>query len=100
LAFLHPQFAQSVAVRVLANHLINAVLENLDSPLFLTSANLSGAPDPQTLREVEQEILSGVDCLAFPGLEISGKPSALVDLRRDPPRVLRTSRTLESLFHD
>jgi L-threonylcarbamoyladenylate synthase len=53
-----------------------------------TSANRHGEADPRRLDEVPEEILRGVAAVVDGG-ELPGKPSTVVDLTGDEPRVLR-----------
>jgi L-threonylcarbamoyladenylate synthase len=100
LSQLHSAYSDGVALRWLPGSPVSTLLEALDEPLFLTSANLAGAPDPTSLSEITPSIRKGVDCVCFPETEVEGKPSALVDLRVIPPSVSRSELTLEQLLHD
>lgn len=53
-----------------------------------TSANLHGGPDPRTVAEIPQEILSGVAEVVDAG-ELPGVPSTVVDFTGERPVVLR-----------
>jgi L-threonylcarbamoyladenylate synthase len=61
--------------------LIEGPLAGAMTPILQTSANLSGAPPPQSFGEVEEEILAGAD-LAIDGGELIGAPSTVVDVSR------------------
>ena len=100
LEHLHPAYREGLAVRWVNLTPLNELLKALGEPLLLTSANYSGQRDPGTLQEIAVDILLGVDCICFPGVEVTGKASALVDLRVTPPAVTRTEQTLEQLLHD
>jgi tRNA A37 threonylcarbamoyladenosine synthetase subunit TsaC/SUA5/YrdC len=96
---LHPAYSDGVALRWLPVSPVSELLNTLDEPLFLTSANIAGAPDPTCLSEISPSIVEGVDCICFPETEIKGKPSAIVDLRVTPPSVTRSESALEQLLH-
>jgi L-threonylcarbamoyladenylate synthase len=57
-----------------------AALGVLDGPVMQSSANLAGGPDPRSLADVPQEILSAAD-LVLDGGELPGTPSTILDLR-------------------
>ena len=53
-----------------------------------TSANLPGGPEPRRLDDVPPELRAGV-AAALDGGELPGRPSTVIDLTGDEPRVLR-----------
>jgi L-threonylcarbamoyladenylate synthase len=59
--------------------LIGGPLAGTMSPVFQTSANLSGEPPPARFEDVPDSILDGVD-LAIDGGELPGLPSTVVDI--------------------
>lgn len=59
--------------------LIGGPLGGTMSPVFQTSANLSGEPASARFEDVPDSILDGVD-LAIDGGELSGLPSTVVDI--------------------
>ena len=59
--------------------LIGGPLAGTMSPVFQTSANLSGEPAPTRFEDVPDSILDGVD-LAIDGGELPGLPSTVVDV--------------------
>ncbi len=59
--------------------LIGGPLAGTMSPVFQTSANLSGEPAPARFEDVPAEIREGVD-LAIDGGELPGLPSTVVDI--------------------
>ena len=59
--------------------LIGGPLAGLMTPVFQTSANLSGDAPPAALGDVSGPVLDGVD-LAIDGGELTGLPSTVVDL--------------------
>jgi L-threonylcarbamoyladenylate synthase len=59
--------------------LIGGPLAGTMSPVFQTSANLSGEPAPARFEDVPDSILDGVD-LAIDGGELPGLPSTVVDV--------------------
>jgi L-threonylcarbamoyladenylate synthase len=59
--------------------LIGGPLAGTMSPVFQTSANLSGEPAPARFEDLPQSILDGAD-LAIDGGELPGLPSTVVDI--------------------
>jgi L-threonylcarbamoyladenylate synthase len=59
--------------------LIGGLLAGTMSPVFQTSANLSGEPAPARFEDLPQSILDGAD-LAIDGGELPGLPSTVVDV--------------------
>lgn len=70
----------SLAVRVLPPPL-DAIYRQLPSPLALTSANLSGQPDPCSLEDVAPEVLAACAFAVDAGRCSAALPSTIVDLR-------------------
>ncbi len=59
--------------------LIGGPLAGTMSPVFQTSANLSGEPAPARFEDVPESIVEGVD-LAIDGGELPGLPSTVIDI--------------------
>jgi L-threonylcarbamoyladenylate synthase len=66
---------ERLGVRLLADHPLAGTM----TPVFQTSANLSGEPAPSRFEDIPPEILAGVD-LAIDGGELTGQPSTVVDV--------------------
>jgi L-threonylcarbamoyladenylate synthase len=65
-----------------------------------TSANLAGQPDPVTLEEVPDAILSQVSVAVDAGSAPAGKPSTVVDLTGPEPVILREGALSERDVHE
>jgi L-threonylcarbamoyladenylate synthase len=65
-----------------------------------TSANLAGQPDPVTLHQVPDAILSGVSVAVDAGPAPAGKPSTVVDLTGPAPVILREGALSERDVHE
>ncbi len=65
------------------------LLEFLGSALTGTSANISGGPSPQTAEETASVIGGMVDLILDGGKTAGGRPSTVVDVSQDPPRLIR-----------
>jgi L-threonylcarbamoyladenylate synthase len=83
LVIANPQRRYPLACRQdperLGIRLIGGPLAGTMSPVFQTSANLSGEPAPACFEDVPGSILDGVD-LAIDGGELPGLPSTVVDI--------------------
>lgn len=58
--------------------LIESPLTGMATPLFQTSANLSGEPAPSRFEDIRAEIIAGAD-LAIDGGDLTGQASTVVD---------------------
>jgi tRNA threonylcarbamoyl adenosine modification protein (Sua5/YciO/YrdC/YwlC family) len=65
-----------------------------------TSANLAGQPDPVTLQEVPDAILSRVSVAVDAGPAPAGTPSTVVDLTGPEPVILREGALSERDVHE
>jgi L-threonylcarbamoyladenylate synthase len=72
--------AESIGVRVAPPELAE-LYRHLPLPLALTSANLAGSPEPSSLAEVDERILSCCRFVIDAGPCRYGRPSTVVDLR-------------------
>ena len=59
--------------------LIESPLTGVATPLFQTSANLTGEPPPARFADVPEALLAGVD-VAIDGGDLTGLPSTVVDV--------------------
>ena len=51
----------SVAMRICQTEFCQNLLSDFDKPIVSTSANISGTPTPQNFKDIQDEILKGVD---------------------------------------
>jgi L-threonylcarbamoyladenylate synthase len=79
----------TVAVRIPAHPVPEALVEGLGAPVVGTSANLSGRPSPLTAGEVHSQLGSKVDFIIDGGRCPGGKESTVVDVTGETPVVLR-----------
>jgi len=79
----------TVSVRVPGHPLALALVRAAGIPITAPSANLTGAEPPTTAREVFAGLAGRVDLILDGGPTAGGRPSTIVDLTTDPPRVLR-----------
>ena len=63
----------TLGVRITQHDFCQALLRKFGKPIVSTSANISGEPAAKRLKDVTEEILSGVDYVVHPRFE--GKPT-------------------------
>ena len=78
-----------VAIRVPADDLSMAILRETSMNLVSTSANLSGERNPLSLSQVSESITEGVQAVINGGMLPERKPSRVIDLTGDEPKILR-----------
>jgi L-threonylcarbamoyladenylate synthase len=69
-----PDDPERLGVRLIEGPLAGAM-----TPIFQTSANLSGEPAPRSFGEIDERVLSAAD-LAIDGGELIGAPSTVIDV--------------------
>jgi L-threonylcarbamoyladenylate synthase len=79
----------TIGLRVPGSRLTLGLLRSLGGALTGTSANLSGRPSIRTAQEAADALGSLVDLVLDGGATAGGKPSTVVDVSTDIPRVLR-----------
>ena len=78
-----------VAVRVPDHPVPRELARLLGRPITGTSANISGAADPQSVAELRTQVGDRVDFLVSCGPVPAGTASTIVDLSHDEPRLIR-----------
>lgn len=78
----------SLGIRVPAAQIARSLIEQAGAPLLGTSANRSGAAAALTAAEAWESIGRDVDYV-LDGGPARGKPSTVVDISNNPPRILR-----------
>lgn len=79
----------TVAVRVPDLPLVRDIIRGAGGVLAVTSANLSGQPNPITAQEVEEQLGDEIDLILDGGPCRAGVPSSILDCTVSPPRLLR-----------
>jgi L-threonylcarbamoyladenylate synthase len=79
----------TIGLRVPDSALDHGLLRYLDSALTGTSANISGGPSPRTAREALESVGGRVDLVLDGGETAGGRPSTVVDVSSDEPKVIR-----------
>jgi L-threonylcarbamoyladenylate synthase len=81
--------APTVAVRIPNHEVPLALVRQLGNPIIGTSANRTGASDPVTAMEVDEQIGPWLDYIIDVGETPRGEPSTIVDMTGQEPRILR-----------
>lgn len=86
----------SAAVRVPDHALLRALLREL-GPLTATSANRSGEAAPTSLEGFSKHVRQGLTLALDGGSTPGGRPSTLLDVMAEPPKLLREGAFLPPL---
>ena len=78
----------TIAVRVSDNEFVNSVLEEIQKPIFLTSANLSGEEVCKDSNEAKQVFGQKIK-VYVDGKPFGGVASTIVDLTKEKPILIR-----------
>lgn len=81
--------SKTIAVRIPDCAICLSLLKTCDFPIVSTSANRSGEPDATTAEELISTFHNDLDLIIDGGRTPSKAPSTVVDLTRNPPRILR-----------
>ncbi len=79
----------TIGLRVPGSELTRTLLRRAGNALTGTSANRSGSPSPRTLDEVMRELGDRVDLVLDGGVSAADRPSTVVDVTAEPPRIIR-----------
>lgn len=79
----------TIALRMPANDLAQALIERLGVPLATTSANISGQKPPRTFGDVDPRVLDRVSVALCDATEKSGIASSVIDCTADHPTMVR-----------
>jgi len=80
---------ETLGLRMPDNNIALALLEEADLPVALTSANLSGNPDPLTAEDASRDLDGKVEMILDGGSTKIGVASTVFSLAAQPPRILR-----------
>ena len=91
-----------IGIRVPLHNVTTTILRELNVPIYLPSANISGEREAMTAEDVENVFGSSVDLIVDGGRSVFGKPSTIVDLTYHPFKILRegviSARDLMEVF--
>ena len=82
----------TIGVRIPDSPIAKVLLKEVEVPLTATSANIAGGPEPTSAQLVEETIGDRIDLIVDGGPCQDPRPSTLVDVSDDIPRILREGR--------
>ena len=75
---------KSLGIRIVKEPFCFKLMEKMRKPLVSTSANISGQPTPIAFKDINPEIIKGVDYIVnLDRDKIGGKPSTIIKLTND-----------------
>jgi L-threonylcarbamoyladenylate synthase len=75
---------KSLGIRIVKEPFCFKLMEKMKKPLVSTSANISGQPTPIAFKDINPEIIKGVDYVVnLHHDKIAGKPSTIIKLTSD-----------------
>ncbi|HXG00866.1 MAG TPA: L-threonylcarbamoyladenylate synthase [Bacteroidota bacterium] len=83
------QSTGTIGVRIPSHRFCLDLAERCGCPITSTSANISGEPVHRTIEEIRQALNEGIDLFVDAGTLPESKPSTVVSVVHDPPRLLR-----------
>ncbi len=83
------QSTGTVGVRIPSSTFCLKLVERCDCPLTSTSANISGEPVHRTIEQIQAALHEGVNLYIDAGTLPESKPSTVVSVVHDPPKLLR-----------
>ncbi len=89
-----------IGIRLTSHPIARELAKKLGGPLTATSANLSGAPECSSAKEVLVQIEGRIDGVVDGGQTPGGKGSTVVDATVSPVRVLREGVIATALIQD
>ena len=82
----------TIGIRMPDSPISRALLQEVNVPVTATSANRSGGPEPTSARIVAESIGDRVDLIVDGGPCRDSRPSTLIDVSGEKPKVLREGR--------
>jgi L-threonylcarbamoyladenylate synthase len=79
----------TIGIRVPSSKLCLRLLEMCECPITSTSANLSGETPLASIEEMKKVLTPGIDLYLDAGVLPASKPSTVVDITGEHPRILR-----------
>jgi L-threonylcarbamoyladenylate synthase len=90
----------TVACRHSGLNVINIILKRINSSITSTSANISGRKNASNISKIDKKILDSVDFIIDAGNTNGGLPSTIIDVSREPFKILRKGAIDSSLLVD
>ncbi len=82
-------YDKKIGVRVSSNAILQGIIREINTPLCLPSANISGEREATTADEVVKIFGNSVDLVIDGGVSYFSKPSTIIDVTYHPFKILR-----------
>jgi L-threonylcarbamoyladenylate synthase len=79
----------TIGLRLPDDETVRSFIRSCNGALTATSANLAGEPPARTAQEVSQAFPTGLDLIVDGGASSGDKPSTVLDISGEHPRLLR-----------
>lgn len=80
---------EKVGIRVPSHVVISEILKEVNGPVYLPSANISGEKEAVSAAEVDRAFGNTIDLIVDGGNSLYAKPSTVIDLTYHPFKILR-----------
>lgn len=87
--FYSSQSEEKIGLRVPDHYITSTILRELNTPVYLPSANISGQKEASSAEEVESVFSDSIDLIVDTGKTKLSTPSTVIDLTFHPFKVLR-----------
>ncbi|MCM8774305.1 MAG: L-threonylcarbamoyladenylate synthase [Candidatus Omnitrophica bacterium] len=87
--FYSKDSSEKIGIRIPSHNVLNLILRELNTPIYLSSANKSGEREAVSAKEIEDRFVEEVDLIVDAGQVTFFQPSTVVDITYHPFRVLR-----------
>ena len=87
---------KKTGVRIPSYAVARKIIESLNVPVYLSSANISGGREAIDAKDVEDIFGDSIDLIVDSGKTLYGKPSTIVDLTCNPFKILREGAIKEN----
>ncbi|PIR94469.1 threonylcarbamoyl-AMP synthase [Candidatus Falkowbacteria bacterium CG10_big_fil_rev_8_21_14_0_10_39_11] len=88
---------KTVAIRIPANYICQAIVKELGQPIVSTSVNITGEPYFTDPLEIEKKFGNQIDAIVDNG-PLPNDPSTVIDLTTDEPIIIRQGKGDISVF--
>lgn len=85
----YKRHGNKIGIRIPSNSIARKILSQVDFPVYLPSANISGKKEAVTASEVEKSFAGKIDLIVDGGTTQGKKPSTIIDLSYKPFKILR-----------
>jgi L-threonylcarbamoyladenylate synthase len=87
-----------IGIRISSHPLAKTLAMTFSRAITATSANLSGAPECNTVQQVLEQLGDSIDAIIDGGMTPGGEGSTFLDITTEPPTLLRKGVVPESII--